>query len=66
MLRDEDEYDAGIDCPVCHRTFSTFARLDDHLAEHEGPRRCKTCGETIHGPYHRCRYPPSPELSNAR
>jgi hypothetical protein len=34
MLRDNDEYDAGIDCPVCHRSFSTYARLDDHLAEH--------------------------------
>jgi hypothetical protein len=37
MLRDDDEFDPGIDCPVCHRTFSTYARLDDHLAEHEGP-----------------------------
>ena len=31
MLRDTDEYDTGIDCPVCHRTFSTYARLDDHM-----------------------------------
>jgi len=23
------------------------------LSEHEGPKRCKMCGETIHGPYHR-------------
>ena len=29
MLRDEDEFDQGIDCPVCHRTFSTYARLED-------------------------------------
>ena len=55
MLRDEDETDAGIDCPVCHRTFSTYSRLDDHLIEHEGPKRCRNCGETIRGAYHRCR-----------
>ncbi len=55
MLRDEDEFDTGIDCPVCYRTFPSYARLDDHMAEHEGPRRCSTCGETIRGPYHRCR-----------
>ena len=42
MLRDEDE-SSGIDCPVCHRTFSTFARMDDHLAEHEGPKKCRQC-----------------------
>jgi hypothetical protein len=28
-----------------------FARLDDHMAGHEGPKKCKTCGETIHRPY---------------
>jgi hypothetical protein len=55
MLRDEDELDAGIDCPVCHRTFNTYARLEDHLVEHEGLRRCHTCSETIRGEYHRCR-----------
>ena len=54
MLRDEDEFN-GIDCPVCHRTFSTYARMDDHLAEHEGPKKCRQCGEMIHGDYHRCR-----------
>src|ERR1039457_6840769 len=46
MLRDNDE-SSGIDCPVCHRTFSTFARMDDHLAEHEGPKKCRQCGEII-------------------
>lgn len=52
MLSDQDEFDEpGHDCPTCRRTFSTFARLDDHPAEHEGPRRCKLCGETIHGNY---------------
>ena len=55
MLRDDDEYDPSIDCPVCHRSFSSYARFDDHLAEHEGPKKCRACGETIHGPYHRCR-----------
>ena len=53
MLRDDDE--SSIDCPVCHQTFSTYARMDDHLAEHEGPKKCRQCGETIHGDYHRCR-----------
>ena len=55
MLRDDDEYDAGIDCPVCHRSFSTYARLDDHLAEHQGPRHCNTCSATFRGPFDRCR-----------
>ena len=55
MLRDADESEPGYDCPACGRSFGSFARLDEHLAEHEGPRRCKLCGETIHGPYHRCR-----------
>jgi len=42
MLRDDDEYDSGIDCPVCHRTFSTHASLEDHMAEHvEMCRRCQ-------------------------
>jgi len=54
MLRDDDEFEPEYDCPVCSHSFSSFARLDDHMAEHEGPRRCKTCGETIRGPYHRC------------
>ena len=55
MLRDEDEFDTGIACPVCHRTFSGYARLEDHMAEHEGPRQCCNCGQLIRGPYHRCR-----------
>ena len=54
MPPDDDE-SSGIDCPMCHWTFSTYARMDDHLAEHEGPRKCLQCGETIHGDYHRCR-----------
>jgi len=38
MLRDEDEKDEpAYDCPTCRRTFSSYARLEDHLAEHEGP-----------------------------
>lgn len=37
MLRDDNEFDAGIDCPVCRRSFSSYARFDDHLQEHEGP-----------------------------
>jgi len=52
MLRDADESEPEYPCPVCGRTFRSFARLDDHLAEHEGPRRCRTCSETIRGPYH--------------
>lgn len=32
----------------------SHARLKDHYREHEGPRRCRLCGETLHGPYHRC------------
>jgi DNA-directed RNA polymerase subunit RPC12/RpoP len=55
MLRDADESEPEYDCPTCGRSFSTFARLDDHMAEHQGPRRCNACGETIHSPYHRCR-----------
>ena len=54
MLRDDDEFD-GIDCPLCHRTFSTYIRIAEHFAEHEGPKKCRQCGETIHGDYHRCR-----------
>jgi hypothetical protein len=49
MLRDEDQEEIAIDRPVCDRSFTTFASLDDHLAEHEGPRQCHTCGK-IHGP----------------
>ena len=32
-MRDDDEYDTGIDCPLCHRTFSTYSRMSEHLAE---------------------------------
>ena len=55
MLRDDDEFKPEYDCPACGRSFSSFARLDEHLAEHEGPKKCRQCGETIHGSYHRCR-----------
>jgi len=55
MLRDDDEFEPEYDCAACGRSFHSFARLDDHLAEHEGLTRCKMCGETIRGPYHRCR-----------
>lgn len=55
MLRDEDEFDPAIDCPVCHRSFSSYASLEDHVGKHEGPRQCRNCGETIRGQYHRCR-----------
>ena len=55
MLRDEDEFDGPeYDCPTCGHSFHSFGRLDDHMAEHEGPERCKTCGQTKRGPYHRC------------
>ena len=30
---------SGIDCLVRHQTFSTYARMDDRLAEHEGPKK---------------------------
>jgi len=55
MSRHEDNEEPELDCSECGRSFHTFARLDDHLAEHEGLPRCNTCGETIRGPYHRCR-----------
>jgi C2H2-type zinc finger len=55
MLRDEDEFDPEYPCPVCHRSFGSYAALDDHLPKHEGPRQCHQCGESIKGPYHRCR-----------
>ncbi len=55
MLRDDDELEPEYDCPHCGRSFGSFARLDDHLAEHEGPRKCNQCGAPIpHGSYHRC------------
>ena len=31
-------------------TFTSYARLDDHLEEHKGPRQCKNCGQVIHSP----------------
>lgn len=46
MLRDEDEFE-GIDCPVCHRRFSTYARMSGRLAEHERLPHCRMCGEVI-------------------
>ena len=55
MPRDDDEFKPEYDCPACGRSFSSFTRLDEHLAEHEGPKKCRACGETIRGPYHRCR-----------
>jgi hypothetical protein len=55
MLRDDDESRPEYDCPACGRSFSSFTRLDEHLAEHEGPKKCRQCGETIHGAYHKCR-----------
>lgn len=55
MPRDEDELDEpDYPCPACRRSFASFASLDDHLAEHEGLKQCKNCGQTIRGPYHRC------------
>jgi hypothetical protein len=47
MPHHEDPEEISIDCPVCHRSFSTFARLDDNLSEHEGRGNC---GQTIRGP----------------
>jgi hypothetical protein len=42
MLRDDDEFDPEYDCPVCSRSFTSFARLDDHMAEHIALcRRCQ-------------------------
>jgi transcription elongation factor Elf1 len=55
MSPHDDNEEPELDCPVCGHSFHTFARLDHHLAEHEGLKRCKTCGETIHGAFHRCR-----------
>lgn len=56
MLRDEDEFDEpGYGCPHCARSFHSFARLDSHMAEHEGLPHCNACGETKRGTFHRCR-----------
>lgn len=56
MLRDDDEFDEpGYTCPVCRRSFNSFSSLDDHMLQHEGPQKCRQCGEIIRGPYHRCR-----------
>jgi hypothetical protein len=54
MLRDDDEFDPVVDCGVPPVVFQ-LRPLDDHLAEHEGPKQCRQCGETIRGPYHCCR-----------
>ena len=55
MSRHDDNEEPELDCSVCGRSFHSFSRLDDHISEHEGQKRCKTCGETIRGVYHRCR-----------
>jgi hypothetical protein len=55
MTHHEDNEEPELDCPECGRGFHTFAGLDDHMAEHEGLPRCRTCGETKRGHYHRCR-----------
>src|SRR3981189_3180508 len=55
MSSSDDNEEPELDCPECGRGFSTFARLDDHMARHEGLPRCRTCGETKQGHYHRCR-----------
>ena len=56
MIRDEDEYDEpGYECAVCHRSFRSYARLDDHTGEHETPPQCKNCGKQLRfHEYHRC------------
>jgi hypothetical protein len=33
----------------------SHASLEDHLAEHEGLKHCNVSGETIRGPFHRCK-----------
>lgn len=55
MPHHDDNEEPELDCPLCGRGFSSFARLDEHMAEHEGPKKCRQCGETIRGTYHRCR-----------
>jgi hypothetical protein len=55
MLRDDDETDdPGYPYKHCHRTFSTYAALEDHSHEHEGLKHCGNCGATIRG-FHKCR-----------
>lgn len=48
MHRDDDEYEPEYDCATCGRTFSSYASLEDHTAEHE-----PLC--------HRCRKEPAGE-----
>ena len=55
MAHHEDNEEPELDCPFCGRGFSAFARLDEHMVEHEDPKKCRQCGETIRGTYHRCR-----------
>jgi transcription elongation factor Elf1 len=55
MTRRADNEEPELDCPHCGRSFHSFARLDDHMSEHEGLKHCNGCGATIRGPYHRCR-----------
>ena len=55
MPHHDDNEEPEIGGLLCGCSFHTFARLDDRMTEHEGPKRCRACGETIHGPYHRCR-----------
>ena len=56
MLRDEDEFDEpDYRCPVCRRSFSSFASLDDHMVQHRGPRQCSKCGKLLReNEYHDC------------
>ena len=38
--------------PRLPRNFGSHASL---VAEHEGLKQCNACGETIRGPFHRCK-----------
>ena len=39
MPHHDDNEEPELDCPLCGWGFHTFARLDEHMAEHEGPKR---------------------------
>lgn len=55
MLRD-DETDAWHRLPgLSPDVFHGWPALTIHLAEHEGPKKCRQCGETVRGSFHRCR-----------